>query len=69
MRSNQEGPSELSDTQRDLLQSAVRNGYFKVPREVSTIELAKKNEMSSREASEEIHRALDVVLREADLGE
>lgn len=69
MTSNNGSPSDLSDTQQALVQSAVQNGYFKIPREASTIELADKNNMSSREAFEEIIRALDIILRDADLGE
>jgi predicted DNA binding protein len=57
--------SELSDTHRALVQSAVEEGYFKIPREISTVELADKHGMSSREASEELNRALDVILRNA----
>lgn len=60
-------PGVLTETQRALLQSAVRKGYFKVPREVSTIELAEKHNLSSRETTEEIFRGLDVVLRDFDL--
>lgn len=67
MPSNHEAPSDLSDRQRTLLRSAVRNGYFKVPREVSTVELAEENGISGREAFEEISRGLDIVLGEADL--
>ncbi|OTF04046.1 helix-turn-helix domain-containing protein [Halorubrum sp. SD612] len=65
MGSDHSARSELSDTQEALLRSAVRNWYFKVPRGVSTAELAEANGLSSREASEEITRAIDIVLRDA----
>jgi predicted DNA binding protein len=69
MGSNHSSRSELSDTQQALLQSAVRNCYFEVPRGVSTTELAEANGLSSREASEEITRAIDIILRNADFDE
>lgn len=69
MRSNNGVPSTPSDTRRDLLRSAVRNGYFKVPREISTVELAEKNDMSSQEISEELHLALNAVLCDTELRE
>jgi predicted DNA binding protein len=69
MGSNHGPRSELSDTQRALLQSAVQNCYFKVPRGISTTELAEANGLSSREANEEMARALDTVLRNAGFDE
>lgn len=51
------------------LQSAVRKGYFKIPREVPTVKLAEKNDMSSREAFTEMNRGLDIILGDADLRE
>lgn len=64
MPSENNVPADLTETQRALLQSAVQKGYFKVPREVSTVELAEKHDLSSRRVSEEICRGLDVVLNE-----
>ncbi|MFD1571878.1 helix-turn-helix domain-containing protein [Halorubrum laminariae] len=69
MGSNHSPQSELSDTQRALLQNAVQNCYFKVPRGISTTELAEANGLSSREANEEMRRALDIVLRNAGFDE
>lgn len=69
MGSNHSPQSKLSDTQKALLRSAVRNRYFEVPRGVSTPELAEANGLSSREANEEITRAIDIVLRDADFDE
>jgi len=69
MGSNHSPKSELSDTQQALLQSAVQNGYFKVPRGVSTTELAEANGMPSQEANEEITRAVDIVLRNTGFNE
>ncbi|WP_149799125.1 helix-turn-helix domain-containing protein [Halorubrum xinjiangense] len=65
MGSNRSSESELSDTQQALLQSAVQNCYFEIPRGISTTELAEANGLSSREASEEMTRALGIVLRDA----
>jgi predicted DNA binding protein len=65
MGSNHSPKPELSDTQRALLQSAVENCYFEVPRGISTKELAEANGLSSREANEEMTHALDIVLRNA----
>ena len=58
-----EHESSLTETQRALLRRAVRAGYFKVPRESSLVDLAVKQGMSDREASEELRRGLDVVVR------
>ena len=62
-----EHESSLTETQRALLQSAVRAGYFKMPREISLVDLAAKQGMSDREASEELRLGLDVVVRESVL--
>lgn len=64
MGSDHNPESELSDTQQALLRSAVQSRYFKIPRGVSTTELAEANGLSSREANEEMTRALDIVLRD-----
>lgn len=65
MSSNHSPPSDLSDRQRTLIQSAAVDGYFEVPREISTVELAEKHDMSSREALEELHRGLGVLVCDA----
>ncbi|HKL30586.1 MAG TPA: helix-turn-helix domain-containing protein [Natrialbaceae archaeon] len=67
MTSTPERRSALSDDQRELLRSAVRNGYFEVPRKVTLADLAAANDMSEREASEQIRSSLDVLLRDAVL--
>lgn len=69
MPSNHETPRDLSDGQRVLLQRAVRNGYFKDPREISTLELAEATDMTSREAIQELNLALDIVLKDTDFDE
>ena len=57
--------SFLTETQRDLLRSAVREGYFELPRRVSLVDLASEHGISDHEASEELRRGLDVVVRDA----
>ncbi len=61
--------SELSNAQQDLLRTAVREGYFKIPRQIPLAELADKHEMSDTEASEIMRRGLDNVVRCAVLDE
>jgi hypothetical protein len=51
----------LTDPQRDLLRSAVCEGYFEIPREITLVDLAERHGLSDREASEEIRRGLDVL--------
>jgi len=53
--------SDLADTQRTLLRAAVREGYFKTPRETTLVELADQHDISDRDASELLRSALDVV--------
>lgn len=60
--------SDLSSAQSDLLRSAIREGYFEVPRRITLLELAAACEMSDREASEQLRRGLDVVVRDAIAG-
>jgi hypothetical protein len=61
------GERSLTETQRDLLRSAVKIGYFEVPRRVSLVDLASEHGMSDREVSEQLRRGLDVVLQETTL--
>lgn len=63
MPSNHRTHSDLTETQRSLLESAVREGYFRMPRHISTLELAEKHGLSDREALELLNRALDTVVR------
>ena len=57
------------DEQRDLLESAAREGYFKVPREITLVELADRSGISDQEASEQIRRRLDALVHESVLDE
>jgi predicted DNA binding protein len=57
----------LTELQRELLRSAAREGYFEVPRRVSLVDLASEHGMSDREASEQLRRGLDIVVRDATL--
>ena len=52
-------------TERELLRSAVDEGYFAVPREIALCDLAAAHGMSSQEASEHLRRGLDTVVRNA----
>lgn len=58
----------LSDAQRQVLDSAVREGYFKVPREASLVELSEQTGLSDKEVSVELRRALEQLLREDGFG-
>lgn len=58
---------ELSEHERTLLRSAVREGYFKTPRETTLVELADRHDVSDREVSEVLRAGLDTVIREAVL--
>lgn len=64
--SSREAPNtdELGE-QDDLLRSAVQEGYFKVPRETTLVELANQYDISDQEASEQLRRQLDALAREA----
>ena len=69
MNSNFTSGDDLSDKQRELLESATNEGYFKVPRETSLAELARAYGMSDQEASEQLRHGLDVLIRETLLDE
>lgn len=53
-----------SDLDRDFLTTAVEQGYFKVPRQTSLVDLADEHDISDREASERLRTEIDAVLRE-----
>ena len=55
----------LTRRERALLRSAVRQGYFKVPRETTLVELATEQGISDREASALLRTGLDTIAREA----
>lgn len=65
MTSNPTRGSTLTEPQRELLRSAVREGYFKVPREVTLVELAEIHGISDTEASQQLRRGLDELVRDA----
>jgi predicted DNA binding protein len=69
MASNSRQGDALTDPQRDLLRSAAREGYFRVPREVTLVDLAERHGLSDREASRQIRRGLDVLLSDTTLDE
>ena len=59
----------LTEQEHALLRSAVRQGYFKVPRETTLVELATEQGISDREASAFLRAGLDTIAREAVLEE
>ncbi|MDX1745930.1 MAG: helix-turn-helix domain-containing protein [Halobacteriales archaeon] len=69
MASEHDRRGALTDTQSDLLRRAVREGYFRVPREVTLVDLATACEISDREASQQLRLVLDVLVRDAMLSE
>lgn len=50
--------SSVTDAQQSLLQMAIEEGYFCVPREISLTELAQRLEISNQAASERLRRGL-----------
>lgn len=53
-----------SDTDTELLTTAVERGYFQVPRKTPLVALADEHDISDTEALERIHTGIDVALRE-----
>lgn len=58
----------LTDEQRQLVHTAVEEGYFRVPRETTLVDLAEKHGISSVEASEQLRVGIDSILRETNIG-
>ena len=56
--------SKLSDEQRGVISTALSEGYFAVPRQITLTELSEKVELSDIETSQELRRALSQHLRE-----
>lgn len=67
MASNSKRGSTLTETQEELLQSAAHEGYFKVPREITLVDLAEIHGISDKETSQQLRRGLDVIVRDATL--
>lgn len=63
-REEREANMNTSDLDRDFLTTAVEQGYFKVPRQTSLVDLADEHDISDREASERLRTEIDAVLRE-----
>lgn len=53
----------LTPLQRETLVTAVESGYYSVPREVSTEELADEFDISAQAVSERLRRAVDTLAR------
>lgn len=49
---------------RELVLTALEEGYFEVPRRVTLCELAEAFDISDREASKRLVRGISIVLRE-----
>jgi predicted DNA binding protein len=56
------------DDTRTVLRSAVEEGYFGVPREISLAELSEKHDLSTKEASERLRYGVDKLVRDELLG-
>lgn len=54
-----------SETDTELLTTAVERGYFKVPRQTSLLELADAHDMSDVETSKRLRTEIDMVCRES----
>ena len=50
--------------QRRILSTAVSEGYFEVPRQITLSELGEQLRLSDVETSQQLRRALDLHLRE-----
>jgi len=61
---DQSGPQSnaLTDEQREALQTALEEGYFAVPREITLVELAEKLGISDSAVSQRIRRGLTKLL-------
>lgn len=59
-----EGEALLTDRQRRLLEAAVREGYYDIPRECTLTELAEREGIAKSTASECLHRAESKVVRQ-----
>ncbi|WP_425499600.1 helix-turn-helix domain-containing protein [Halogeometricum luteum] len=53
----------LSEQERELLQLAIEEGYFEVPRRISLVELSTLAGLTDTETSRRLRRALDTHLR------
>ena len=56
--------SILTTPQRELLQTAVRMGYFEIPRKHTLEEVASELDISDTSASQRLRRGLDTLLQE-----
>lgn len=52
----------LTDKQREVLEIAIREGYFEVPRGITMSEIADRVDVSPQAASHRLRRALDTIL-------
>ncbi|WP_335999927.1 helix-turn-helix domain-containing protein [Halorientalis halophila] len=53
-----------TQTDTDLLTTAVEEGYFRVPRRTTLVALADAHDISDVEASERLRAGIDLALRE-----
>lgn len=60
-----EAPSALTDRQERLLEHALRERYFQIPRGISTSELAAEHDMSTQQAQQTLASGLNVVVTQA----
>lgn len=57
------GWSDFDPQEKELIREAVEGGYFKVPREMTLVELSERHDMTDTEASKQLRRALDRYFR------
>ena len=67
MAANSTQASTLTEPQEELLRSAVREGYFEIPREVTLVDLADIHGISDKETSQQLRRGLEAIVRDATL--
>lgn len=60
-----ETPSALTDRQERLLEHALRERYFQVPRGISTSKLAAEHDMSTQQVQKTLANGLSVVVNQA----
>lgn len=60
---NQRDGVPLTPEEQEVLLTALDQGYFEVPRRISTVALAEEVSVSDREVSEQLRRAMAKVLK------
>jgi predicted DNA binding protein len=53
-----------SEPDTELLRTALKRGYFKIPRQTSLVDIADEHDISDGEAMECLHTEIDSILRD-----